>query len=61
MSDDHGPSYFKTYVTLMILMFVSLIGSEIGKASDLIAVTLISAWDYFKRYGSSLRAKPAAA
>ena len=26
-----------------------------------VAVTLISAWDYFKRYGSSLRAKPAAA
>ena len=26
-----------------------------------VAVTLISAWDYFKRYGSSLRSKPATA
>jgi caa(3)-type oxidase subunit IV len=48
MSDEHaehhGPSYFKTYVTLMVLMFVSLIGSEIGKAADIIAITLVSAF-----------------
>ncbi len=47
-ANDHaaheGPSYFKTYVILMVLMFLSLIGSEIGKATEVIAITLISAF-----------------
>ena len=44
MSDDHGPSYFKTYIILLALMFLSLIGSEIGAATELIWITLISAF-----------------
>ncbi len=43
-AEHHGPSYFKTYIILMGLMLISLIGSEIGKATDIIAITLISAF-----------------
>jgi len=40
----HGPSYFKTYVTLMVLMFTSLLGAWIGKEVEILAITLISAF-----------------
>jgi len=48
MSEEHaaheGPSYFKTYVTLMVLMFLSLIGAWIGAQVEILAITLISAF-----------------
>lgn len=40
----HGPSYFKTYVTLMVLMFASLLGAWIGKEVGILAITLVSAF-----------------
>ena len=43
-AEHHGPSYFKTYVTLMVLMFVSLIGAWIGKEVGILAITLVSAF-----------------
>jgi caa(3)-type oxidase subunit IV len=48
MSEEHAehahPSYFKTYIILLILMFTSLIGSEIGAATEIQAITLIAAF-----------------
>ena len=43
-AEHHGPSYFKTYVILLALMFLSLIGSEIGASTGLMVVTLLSAF-----------------
>ena len=48
MSEAHaahdGPSYFKTYIILLVLMFMSLAGSEIGASTGLLVITLISAF-----------------
>lgn len=48
MSEEHAehahPSYFRTYVILLILMFASLIGSEIGAATEIQAITLLAAF-----------------
>jgi len=48
MSEEHAehahPSYFKTYIILLILMFSSLLGSEIGAAVEIQAITILAAF-----------------
>ena len=48
MSEEHAehahPSYFKTYVILLVLMALSLIGAEVGNAVEIQAITLIAAF-----------------
>lgn len=45
LSHGHDESfYIKTWVALLVLMVLSLVGSEIGAAKGLIGVTLVSAF-----------------
>jgi caa(3)-type oxidase subunit IV len=43
-AEHHGPSYFKTYVMLMILMFLSIAGYEAGNLAGIQAIALFSAF-----------------
>lgn len=43
-AEHHGPSYFKTYLILMVLMFLSVAGYEVGNEVGIRAIALISAF-----------------